>query len=90
MSARRWLVRGVVQGVGFRWFVLREADRFGLSGYVRNDRDGAVEVVAQGSEDALGRLEAALRRGPSMARVERVEKYDVPHEMDIPNAFEIR
>lgn len=69
----RYVVSGRVQGVGFRYYVLREAQRLGLSGYVRNLRDGRVEVVAAGSEEKLGRLEALLWRGPVMARVDMVE-----------------
>jgi len=56
--ARRFLVRGRVQGVGFRWFVEREAHMLRLAGWVRNNADGAVEVLAQGTSEQL----AALRR----------------------------
>lgn len=60
--------------VGFRYFVLREARALGLTGWVRNGKDGrTVEVVAEGEETALRKLEAALREGPSMARVETAE-----------------
>lgn len=69
----RYVVSGRVQGVGFRYYVVREAQQLGLSGYVRNLRDGRVEVVAAGSEEKLGRLEALLWRGPIMARVDMVE-----------------
>ncbi len=63
-------VTGRVQAVGFRDFVRREADRRGLSGLVRNGDDGrSVEVVAEGAEDAIGEFVAALRRGPTLARV---------------------
>ena len=71
--ARRYLVSGRVQGVGFRYFTQDIATREGLSGVVRNLPGGAVEVVAEGDEDSLTRLEAALRRGPSHARVEDVD-----------------
>lgn len=67
-------VTGRVQGVGYRYFVRREADRLGLTGYVRNAPDGqTVEVVAEGEERALASLEEALRRGPGSARVTRVD-----------------
>lgn len=69
----RYLVSGRVQGVGFRYFVLREASRLGLSGFVRNLADGRVEVVAAGPEGMLSRLEALLWRGPVMANVKMVE-----------------
>src|SRR5205809_372237 len=56
---------------------------------VRNLPDGSVEVVAQGVEEVLERLERALTRGPSGARVDRVEKTEVPHDMNLSNEFEI-
>ena len=70
LSAR---VRGRVQGVGFRAFVVREARRLGLAGLVRNCEDGTVEVAAEGPQDRLEALAAALRRGPAGARVDAVE-----------------
>lgn len=90
MSLRRWVIRGRVQGVGFRWFVMSHADRLKLGGYVRNLPDGSVEVVSLGPETALETLEAQLRRGPSAARVEDVESLQVPLEPDVPRSFEIR
>jgi len=71
--ARRYLVRGRVQGVGFRWFVEREAHILGIAGWVRNNHDGAVEVLAQGTRDQLSGLHARLREGPRAARVDAVE-----------------
>lgn len=73
IRTRRFLVAGRVQGVGFRYFVYREAQRLALSGFVRNLGDGRVEVVASGDEGALNRLEALLWRGPVMANVTMVE-----------------
>lgn len=73
VRTRRFLVSGRVQGVGFRYFVYREAQQLGLSGFVRNLGDGRVEVVASGDEGALNRLEALLWRGPVMANVTMVE-----------------
>ena len=68
------VVRGRVQMVGFRYFVLEEARALGLSGWVRNGDDGAtVEVVAEGSQEELRLLEEALRAGPRGARVEAVD-----------------
>jgi len=89
VTARRWVVRGHVQGVGFRWFVWREAERLGLRGRAKNLPDGSVEVIAEGPENVLERLEQALSRGPAMARVDRVEKLDVPHDLALPRRFEI-
>ena len=62
-----------MQGVGFRWFVQREADALGLAGWVRNNVDGAVEVLASGSAQQLAALEAKLKQGPRAARVDDVE-----------------
>lgn len=72
-DARRWLVSGRVQGVGYRAFAARMARGLGLSGGVSNLPDGCVLVVAEGPAHALDRLEAALWDGPAFARVHRVE-----------------
>ena len=90
MSLRRWVIRGRVQGVGFRWFVMCEAERLQLGGYVQNLPDGSVEVVSQGSDAALETFEAHLRRGPSHARVDDVARLQVPLELDVPRSFDIR
>ena len=79
MAARiRAVVHGDVQGVGFRDNVQRRARELGLQGSVRNRRDGAVEVVAEGSREALDRLRQGLEEGPRMASVERVEVTEEP------------
>src|ERR1700720_2899942 len=72
IEARRFVVRGRVQGVGFRWFVEREAHILGIAGWVRNNHDGSVEVLAQGSPDQLSGLRSRLREGPRAARVDDV------------------
>lgn len=89
-SLRRWIIRGRVQGVGFRWFVMREAQRLKLGGFARNLPDGSVEVVSQGSDVDLEKLENVLRRGPSHARVDDVQQLQVPLELDVPKSFDIR
>jgi acylphosphatase len=66
-------VQGYVQGVGFRWFVQRTAERLGLTGWVANRSDGSVELDAEGPEAALDALIAAVREGPSNATVARVD-----------------
>jgi acylphosphatase len=66
-------VHGDVQGVGFRYFLMREAQRLGLRGWVRNRDDGTVEFVAEGKRAELELLKHAAERGPSLARVESVE-----------------
>jgi acylphosphatase len=70
--ARKFLVSGHVQGVGFRFFAQNAARREGLSGHVTNHPDGSVEAVAEGESEAMTRFERALRQGPSRSRVERV------------------
>ena len=73
-TARRFVVRGRVQGVGFRWFVEREAHMLGIAGWVRNNHDGSVEVLAMGTRDQLLGLGSRLRQGPRAARVDDVEE----------------
>jgi acylphosphatase len=73
-----FLVQGRVQGVGFRWFVHREASELELRGWVRNTEDGNVEVVAAGEPADLADLRASLKRGPLGSRVDRV----VEHTLD--------
>jgi acylphosphatase len=71
--ARRFVIRGRVQGVGFRWFVSDVAQREAVAGWVRNRPDGSVEAHVQGEADAVARFEQALRRGPRAARVDGVD-----------------
>jgi acylphosphatase len=71
---RHWSVSGRVQGVGFRWFVAREARALGLAGWVRNLESGEVQVVATGPATQVERLRAALLRGPANARVDAVDE----------------
>ena len=70
--ARRYLVRGRVQGVGFRYFAEERAQLEGVAGFARNLADGRVEVVAEGEAEAVIRFERAIRHGPSGARVDDV------------------
>ncbi len=87
---RRWLVSGQVQGVGFRYFVLREATGLGLGGWTRNLPDGQVEVVAAGDSERLDRLRGALQRGPRHARVAGVEETQISDEPGGFKSFDIR
>lgn len=73
LAARRLRVHGVVQGVGFRWFVMRQARRLELVGWVRNRDDGTVEAWFAGSDEAVAALIASCRRGPANAYVRQLE-----------------
>jgi acylphosphatase len=73
-EARRYTVRGRVQGVGFRWFVEAEAHKLRIAGWVRNNSDGAVELLAIGTRAQLAALLAKLWQGPRAARVDDVEE----------------
>ncbi len=75
MSLKRLYARvyGYVQGVGFRYFVRLHAKRLGIKGYAKNMPDGTVEVVAEGYEESLNKLLEALKKGPALAEVEKVE-----------------
>jgi acylphosphatase len=83
------IVRGYVQGVGFRDFVRRRANELGLVGWTANERDGTVHVVAEGNPAALDELARHLHSGPPGARVERVDLNRVPSVGDL-RGFAIR
>jgi acylphosphatase len=87
---RRYVVKGRVQGVGFRWFVLREAGALQLRGRVRNTVDGEVEVLAAGNEADLRSLYASLQRGSRGSRVDRIVVNELPESEAVGlEAFEI-
>jgi acylphosphatase len=88
VAAFRFRVYGRVQGVGFRYFVLREAEQRSLTGFARNLPDGSVEVVAEGPDDTLQDLETRLREGSSFSRVESVDKEPIPPRGDV--GFQVR
>ena len=87
---RYYLVKGRVQGVGFRWFAARHARSLGLIGYARNLPDGRVEVVVSGPEEALPAMERLLRTGPASAQVDQVERSSEPAAMPASKSFDIR
>lgn len=79
-----------MQGVGFRWYVVRRATALGLAGWTLNRDDGAVEVVARGPLSALASLEEGLREGPPSAHVERLTVSEVQHELVEGNSFQVK
>jgi len=87
MIARRYRVTGRVQGVGFRYFVLRLASAAGVVGWVRNDPDGAVSALAAGDAEALDRFRSGLATGPPAARVDHVE--ESPAEPPAASGFHV-
>src|SRR5687767_9162483 len=88
LTRLRWVVEGLVQGVGFRWFVRESAAKLGLTGWVRNREDGAVEIEAEGAAGALEELAGVLRTGNPMARVDRLSTETIAARGD--EGFEIR
>ena len=88
--ARRYLISGRVQGVGFRFFAEAAGRREGLQGWVRNLPDGRVEVVCEGDADAIERFERAIRQGPPSARVDRVEIDSTSFTIGPETGFNIR
>jgi acylphosphatase len=81
-----FLIRGRVQGVGFRWFVHREAADLGLRGWVRNTDTGDVEVLASGDPEDLADLRAELKKGSRGSRVDQV----IEHQLDNSEAANLR
>ena len=76
VESRTFLVRGRVQGVGFRWFVESTARSLGISGWVRNNSDSSVEVLAMGTREQLAALRLKLQQGPRAARVDEVQEFE--------------
>jgi acylphosphatase len=81
-----FLIRGRVQGVGFRWFVHREASELDLRGWVRNTEDGDVEVVVSGTAEDIAELRASLKKGPRGSRVDHL----VEHYLDEVEARDLQ
>lgn len=88
-QAKRFYVTGTVQGVGFRYFAHRMASRLGISGYVKNLRDGRLEVYAIGSPPQLESLKRELERGPRSAMISEVGEEDAPVEPQYASGFSI-
>lgn len=91
MNARvvKLRVTGRVQGVGYRWWTVNEAQQLGLQGWVRNRHDGTVEILASGDAALVEALIAAARKGPTTAEVEAVTVEDAPGD-PVPPVFEQR
>jgi acylphosphatase len=87
--ARRFLVSGAVQGVGYRYFAQQTAIRLGLTGYAKNLHDGRVEVYAIGSDKAIAELRRELERGPESASVSGVSESDAPLDVSFAESFSI-
>ena len=87
--ARRFLVRGRVQGVGFRWFAEREAHILQIAGWVRNNPDGSVEVLAMGTREQLAGLRSRLQEGPRAARIDDIEESEAEPVAGL-NTFQVR
>ena len=90
MRRVRFVITGRVQGVGFRWFVKAEARPLGLTGWVRNREDGAVEGEVEGREDAVDALVPCLEVGPPSAIVTNVDISEISDEQKLYKSFDIR
>jgi acylphosphatase len=88
-QSKRFLVGGMVQGVGYRYFAMRAARRLGLSGYAKNLADGRVEVYAYGEASKLAELRGELERGPQSASVSGVTEEEVPPKAEFLTGFSI-
>jgi acylphosphatase len=88
MKSIKITVFGIVQGVGFRMFILNEAKKIGVKGYVKNNVDGTVEIVAQGNEEQINLITQAARKGPLHSKVDKceIEDYDT---LKIYNDFKV-
>jgi acylphosphatase len=90
LIARRWVVQGRVQGVGFRWFIQTRAQSLGVRGWASNLPDGSVEVVGMATAPTLAAFEALVRQGPRGARVTEVTQEEVPHDVVDAKSFVIK
>jgi acylphosphatase len=88
MASNRYFVQGRVQGVGYRYFVRREAERLEIAGFTRNLPDGRVEVVAEGRDEDLAAFESRLKEGPAFSEVSNVERVSIAPRGD--QGFHIR
>lgn len=89
LQSRRYLISGMVQGVGFRYFAMRAAERLKVTGYAKNLPDGRVEVYAIGNKPSLTKFRAELERGPQGALVSSVSEEDAPLQEQLSKRFSI-
>jgi acylphosphatase len=89
LRAKRYYISGTVQGVGYRYFTARAAERLGVAGYTKNLRDGRVEVYAIGADAILIALRVELERGPRGAMVSGVAEEDAPLDDNFAHGFSI-
>jgi acylphosphatase len=78
--AAQILVKGRVQGVGFRWFAMREAESLGITGYVKNLVNGQVEIFVEGERDIVQHFKQIMNRGPSYGRVDELDFTEMPFQ----------
>jgi len=90
MLRLRLLVRGAVQGVGFRWFARETAQRLGVAGWVRNCPDGSVEIAVGGDDSRVEQFAAAIARGPHHSSVSEVSRDPLGGGEELVKPFEIR
>jgi acylphosphatase len=88
-QSRRYFVSGIVQGVGFRFFAQREAEKLRVGGYARNLLDGRVEVLAIGSPAQLDEMKSALERGPRFSSVSGIREEAAHHDKRYEKGFVI-
>jgi acylphosphatase len=88
MAALKVRIKGRVQGVGYRYWVVRQAGLIGIDGWVRNRRDGSVEAVLSGASDAMRQMVESCREGPPMARVTGIR--ETPHDGPVEAGFHTR
>jgi acylphosphatase len=88
-QAKRYLVSGMVQGVGYRYFAQRAAQRLGVAGYVRNLGDGRVEIYAIGDARTLRELRMELERGPRAAEVSKLTEEDAAYDPEFARGFSV-
>ncbi len=90
MVKKGFIVKGIVQGVGFRYFAVKRANLYGIKGYVKNLDDGSVEIGAYGSEEAMSKFEKEISIGPSSASVFSIKTFNVLKNLEDYRGFEIQ